>query len=59
MAVSSSANKLVIDSKSIQGLKYFSALSPLLERLHDVGTARDKAGNRDLFCDQSVSLILL
>lgn len=59
MAVSSSADKLVIDPKNIQGLKYFSALSPLLERLHDVGTARDKAGNRDLFCDQYVSLILL
>ncbi len=59
MAVSSPPDKLVIDPKSIQGLKYFSALSSLLERLHDVGTARDKAGNRDLFCDQYVSLILL
>ena len=59
MAVSSSADKLAIDPKSIQGLKYFSALSPLLERLREVGTARDKAGNRDLFCDQYVSLILL
>jgi len=59
MAVSSSADKLVIDPKNIQGLKYFSALSALLERLRDVGTARDKAGNRDLFCDQYVSLILL
>ena len=59
MAVASPPDKLVIDPKSIQGLKYFSALSSLLERLHDVGTARDKAGNRDLFCDQYVSLILL
>jgi len=59
MTVSSPPDKLVIDPKSIQGLKYFSALSSLLERLHDVGTARDKAGNRDLFCDQYVSLILL
>lgn len=59
MAVSSPPDKLVIDPKSIQGLKYFSALSSLLKRLHDVGTARDKAGNRDLFCDQYVSLILL
>ena len=59
MAVSSARDKLVIDPKSIQGLKYFSALSSLLERLHDVGTARDKAGNRDLFCDQYVSLMLL
>ena len=59
MAVASPPDKLVIDPKSIQGLKYFSALSSLLERLHDVGTARDKAGNRDLFCDQYVSLMLL
>lgn len=59
MAVSSPPDKLVIDPKSIQGLKYFSALSSLLEGLHDVGTARDKAGNRDLFCDQYVSLLLL
>ena len=59
MAVSSPPDKLVIDPKSIQGLKYFSALSSLLKRLRGVGTARDKAGNRDLFCDQYVSLILL
>lgn len=49
MAVSSPPDKLVIDPKSIQGLNYFSALSSLLERLHDVGTARDKAGHRDFF----------
>lgn len=28
----------------IQGLKYLKALLLLLERLHDVGCARDKAG---------------
>lgn len=59
MAVSSPPDSLVIDPKNIQGLKYFSALSSLLERLHDVGTARDRAGHRELFCDQYVSLILL
>ena len=58
LAVSSPPDKLVIDPKSIQGLKYFSALSSLLKRLRGVGTARDKAGNRDLFCDQYVSRIL-
>jgi hypothetical protein len=53
------ATEIRIDPKSIQGLKYFSALSSLLERLRDVGTDRDRAGNRELFCDQYVSLILL
>jgi len=31
----------------------------LLERLHDVGTARDRAGNRTLFFDQYCTYILL
>jgi hypothetical protein len=32
---------------------------PLLERLHAVGTDRDKAGNRRLFFDQYAALLLL
>lgn len=48
-----------IESREITGLKYFEQLVPLLERLHDVGTARDKAGNRDLFMDQYCLLVLL
>jgi hypothetical protein len=40
-------------------LKYFKALQGLIERLHFVGTQRDKAGNRDLRMDQYCSLILL
>ena len=28
----------------VTGLKYFEQLAPLLERLHDVGCARDQAG---------------
>ena len=59
MGVSPQPAKPTIDPKSIQGLKYFSTLSDLLARLRDVGTARDKAGNRDLFFDHYVSLILL
>ncbi|GIW92446.1 MAG: hypothetical protein KatS3mg110_0487 [Pirellulaceae bacterium] len=43
----------------IQGLKYFKQLMPLLERLHAVGTERDKSGNRKLHYDQYVMLILL
>src|SRR6202023_2731215 len=43
----------------IVGLKYFDRLMPLLERLHDVGTQRDHAGNRRLFFDQYCAYILL
>jgi hypothetical protein len=43
----------------IVGLKYFDRLMPLLERLHDVGTLRDRAGNRELFFDQYCAFILL
>jgi hypothetical protein len=34
-------------------------LDPLLERLHDSGTQRDKAGNRSLHFDQYCALVLL
>lgn len=44
---------------NLQGFKYIERLRPLLERLHDVGTRSDKAGNRLLFYDQYVSLVLL
>ena len=32
---------------------------PLLDRLHHVGTERDSAGNRRLFFDDYVKLVLL
>ena len=41
-----------LQAKDLRGFKYFKLLTPLLERLHDNGTARDKAGNRQLFFDQ-------
>ncbi len=34
--------------EGIHGLKYFKALQGLIERLHFVGTQRDKAGHRGL-----------
>lgn len=37
----------------------FDVLAPLLERLHDVGCERDKAGNRTLHFDQYCMLVLL
>ena len=48
-----------IKEKDITGLKYFKQLAPLLERLHDNGCDRDKAGNRKLFFDQYAMLMLL
>jgi hypothetical protein len=48
-----------IRERDLTGLKYFQPLKNLLARLHTVGTARDKAGNRELFCDQYVALLLL
>jgi hypothetical protein len=51
--------KPTLRAHDLRGLKYFKALNPLLERLHAVGTERDKAGNRQLFYDQYAALILL
>ena len=48
-----------IREPEITGVKYFKKLLPLLERLHDDGCARDKAGNRSLHFDQYCTLILL
>ena len=48
-----------IREKDLKGLKYFKILGPMLEGLHDDGTARDRAGNRRLFYDQYARLILL
>lgn len=48
-----------IDEKDLQGLKYFRLITPLLEPLQDCGAERDRAGNRRLFFDQYVSLLLL
>ena len=45
--------------RDIVGLKYFDRLMPLLQRLHDVGTGRDRAGNRQLFFDHYCAYLLL
>lgn len=44
--------------KDLRGFKYFDCLQRLLHQLHQVGTARDKAGNRELFFDDYVLLLL-
>jgi Transposase DDE domain len=51
--------RIPIRAKDLQGLKYFKVLGPLLDRLHDDATARDRAGNRQLFYDQYACLLLL
>lgn len=48
-----------VSEADIVGLKYFDRLLPLLERLHDVGTESDKAGNRKLFFDNYCAYLLL
>lgn len=40
-------------------LKLLTRVLPLLDRLHDVGTERDAAGNRELHYDQYVKLVLV
>src|ERR1700758_4985803 len=48
-----------VAAKDLQGFKYFDMIHPLLARLHDDGTAADRAGNRQLFFDQYAALLLL
>ena len=48
-----------VTAADVTGLNCFEKLRPLLERLHDVGCERDKAGNRDLHCDEFCLLMLL
>lgn len=48
-----------VQASDLQGFKYFEMVSELLKRLQGVGAERDKSGNRELFCDQYLSLLLL
>jgi len=48
-----------IKAKDLRGFKYFKLLSPLLERLHEDATQRDRAGNRRLYFDHYASHLLL
>ena len=54
-----SARRKPITDDQLQGFKYFKKFLPLLDRLHDHATARDKAGNRLLHFDQYIALQLL
>jgi hypothetical protein len=43
----------------VQGFKYVRLVGTLLQALHEAGTERDRAGNRQLFYDQFATLLLL
>ena len=49
----------LLDSRKLQGFKYFGLISDLLQRLRPIGTKRDRAGNRELFFDQYATLMIL
>ena len=51
--------KPAIREPDLHGFKHFKLLLPVLEKLHDAGCARDRAGNRILHFDQYAALILL
>jgi len=48
-----------IKQSDLQGFKYFKKFSQMLERLHNAGCQRDRAGNRILHMDQYMTLLLL
>jgi len=52
-------NTTKIHAGDVQGFKYLRDLRPLFARLHEVGCASDKAGNRKLHFDQYCALVLL
>ena len=43
----------------LTGFKYLDRLLPMLQQLHDIGCARDRAGNRRLHYDHYCLLVLL
>jgi hypothetical protein len=48
-----------LTQQQVQGLKHFKTLLPLFHHLHDVGCARDRAGNRTLFFDDYCAAVML
>jgi hypothetical protein len=45
--------------QTLVGMRMLKPIQDLIEQLHDVGTERDRAGNRKLTCDRYVTLLLL
>ena len=48
-----------IQESDLSGLRDLQAMAKLLKPLHQIGTARDKANNRDLHMDQYCLLVLM
>lgn len=48
-----------LDARKLQGFKYFRLINELMKKLHQVGTERDRARNRQLFYDQYATLMIL
>ena len=48
-----------VSPPTAQGFKYVRLVGQLLARLHSAATARDRAGNRQLFYAQDASVLLL
>jgi hypothetical protein len=48
--------EMPLKDTDVQGLKHFTRLLPLLDKLKDMGCQRDSAGNRKLFFDDYVKL---
>ncbi len=46
-------------SPPLQGQRLVQPALKLINRLHDIGTQRDRAGNRKLFYDQYAALLLM
>jgi hypothetical protein len=53
------ARASALGEHDLAGFKYLDRLLPMLQRLHDVGCDRDRAGNRKLHYDQYCLLVLL
>lgn len=56
---SEASTKAEIRSRDITGLKFFKKIRPLLRSLHEIGTQRDRASNRDLYMDEYCVLVLM
>src|SRR5579864_8817010 len=52
-------HKKALQERDLVCLGHLKRVFPLLDKLHEVGCGRDKAGNRQLFFDDYAKLVLL
>ncbi len=55
----SGSRKKEVKESDLVGLKDFRGIAKILESLHEIGTERDKAGNRNLHMDQYCLMVLM